>query len=367
LKYKIPVYRPSLDGNEKKYVLECLESTWISSKGKFVNLFETEFANYLGVKYATGVCNGTIALHLALLGLDLKENDEIIVPSFTYIASVNSITYVNSTPVFADILIDNWQIDHNDVIKKITPNTKGIMPVHIYGHPSNVEKLSHIAKEHNLYLVEDCAEALGSKINNKHVGTFGSVSTFSFFGNKTITTGEGGMVATNDEELFMRIKKIKGQGLAHGREYWHDVIGHNFRMTNIAAAIGLAQLERIDIILEKKKKVAKAYRQELADLPIGFQTENSNVEHSYWMFNILVENSKVREKLREYLKVKGIETRPTFYPIHTMPMYSHYNKILPVTENIAYRGITLPSNPDLNDDEIKYICNNIKTFYETDR
>ncbi|MCP4971777.1 MAG: DegT/DnrJ/EryC1/StrS family aminotransferase [Arcobacter sp.] len=364
MKYKIPVYQPSLDGNEKKYLLECLESTWISSKGRFINSFESEFAKYIGIKSASSVCNGTIALHLALLALGLKNNDEVIVPSFTYIASVNAISYVGATPVFVDILPHNWQLDPDDVIKKITPRTRAIMPVHLYGHPADMYRITEIAKENNLYLIEDCAEAFGSKINNKHVGTFGDISTFSFFGNKTITTGEGGMVVTDNEELFSRIQKLKNQGNSINQEYWQDIIGHNFRMTNMAAAIGLAQLERADIILKKKRDIANLYKNELAGLPIKFQEEYDNVEHSYWMFNILVENSTVRKKLREYLKNKLIETRPTFYPVHTMSMYSSQKQSLPISEDIGLRGITLPSYPDLSMDEINYICINIRAFYE---
>jgi perosamine synthetase len=202
--YKIPVYQPSLNGNEKKYVNECLDSTWISSKGKFVSEFENSFASYVGVKHATTVSNGTVAIHLALLALGIGEGDEVIVPTLTYISSVNTIVYTGAKPVFVDSLQETWQIDPSDVIRKITPKTKAIMAVHLYGHPCDMDALVAICKEHNLFLVEDCAEAIGTLYKGKHVGTFGDVSTFSFFGNKTITTGEGGMVITNDETLHDR-------------------------------------------------------------------------------------------------------------------------------------------------------------------
>mgnify|MGYP000636360975 FL=1 len=263
--YKIPVYQPSLTGNEKKYVNDCLDSNWISSKGKYVSLFEKEFANYLHVDYATGVCNGTVALHLALIALGIGTGDEVIVPTLTYIASVNAIAYTGARPVFVDSLPDTWQIDPQEVRRSITPQTKAIMAVHLYGHPCEMSVLKEIADEHRLFLIEDCAEAIGSKYQGRHVGTFGDVATFSFYGNKTITTGEGGMVITNDQTIFERAVHFKGQGLAKYRQYWHDVIGYNYRMTNICAAIGLAQLERIDDILSKKCRIAELYQELLKD------------------------------------------------------------------------------------------------------
>ena len=364
MKYKYPVYQPSLKGNEKKYVNECLDSTWISSKGKYVKEFEDSFANYIDVKYATGVCNGTIALHLALITLGIGQGDEVIVPTFTYISSVNTVAYTGATPIFIDSLSDTWQMDSEDVKKKITQKTKAIMPVHLYGHPCNMDKICKIAKDNNIFVIEDAAESFGSKYREKHAGTFGDIAAFSFFGNKTITTGEGGMVVTNDKTLFDRAVHFKGQGLAKYREYWHDVIGYNYRMTNICAAIGLAQLERADEIIAKKRQIAKWYDEYLNGLPIELHREADNVFHSYWMYTILVESPDIREKLREYLKDNGIETRPTFCPIHTMPMYCKKYQKHPVAEDISWRGINLPSYPDLNKADIKNICNHIKFYYK---
>jgi len=206
---KIPIYQPSLKGNEKKYVNDCLDSTWISSKGKYIPMFEENFAKYIGSKHATAVCNGTIALHLALLTLGIGPGDEVIVPTLTYIASVNAISYTGATPVFVDSVESTWQMDPDDVQKKITPKTKAIMAVHLYGHPCDLKKLQEIAKKNRLFLVEDCAEAIGTKYNGKHVGTFGDIAAFSFFGNKTITTGEGGMVVTNDKTLYNRAVHLR--------------------------------------------------------------------------------------------------------------------------------------------------------------
>lgn len=362
--YKIPVYQPSLNGNEKKYVNECLDSTWISSKGKFVNQFESAFAEYVGIKHAATASNGTVAIHLALLALGISEGDEVIVPTLTYIASVNAIAYTGATPIFVDSLEETWQISPEDVIKKITPKTKAVMAVHLYGHPCDMDPLVEICKKHNIFLIEDCAEAIGTMYKGKHVGTFGDISTFSFFGNKTITTGEGGMVVTNDETLHDRSVHFKGQGLAKHRQYWHDVIGYNYRMTNICAAIGMAQLENITQVLIEKKRVADTYRSLLANTPIVFHNQvGENVYHSYWMCSILTSDAKERDALRTHLENQGIETRPLFYPAHTMPMYSAQYQRHPVAENIGWRGVNLPSYPGLKQEEIEFICKEIKNFF----
>ena len=363
--YKIPVYQPSLNGNEKKYVNECLDSTWISSKGKFVNQFESSFAEYVGVKHAATVSNGTVAIHLALLALGISEGDEVIVPTLTYIASVNAIVYTGATPKFVDSLEDTWQINPEDVIRKITPKTKAVMAVHLYGHPCDMDSLVEICKKYNIFLIEDCAEAIGTMYNGKHVGTFGDISTFSFFGNKTITTGEGGMVVTNDETLHDRSVHFKGQGLAKHRQYWHDVIGYNYRMTNICAAIGLAQLENIEQVLNEKKRVADTYRSLLTNTPVVFHDQvGENVYHSYWMCSILTKDAKERDALRIHLENQGIETRPLFYPVHTMPMYSEQYQRHPVAESIGWRGLNLPSYPGLTEEQIEFISHLIDNFYK---
>ena len=350
-----------LIGNERKYVNECLDSTWISSKGRFVNEFELEFAKYINVNHATTVSNGTVAIHLALLALGIGPGDEVIVPTLTYIASVNAIVYTGATPVFADSLHTSWQLDPEDILKKITSKTKAVMAVHLYGHPCDMSTISEICRQKKLYLIEDCAEAIGSKFENQHVGSFGDISTFSFFGNKTITTGEGGMVVTNDETLFERAKHFKGQGLAKYREYWHDVIGYNYRMTNICAAIGLAQLEQINLILTEKERVANCYRENLQNTSLEFHKPiNNKVHHSYWMCSVLAENAKQRDTIRDFLKKNDIETRPLFYPVHTMPMYATNYQSHPIAENLGWRGINLPSYPELTNHQIKFICEKIK-------
>lgn len=359
---KIPVYQPSLTGNEKKYVNECIDSTWISSKGKFIAEFENKFAEYTGAKYAATVCNGTVALHLALVALGIGPGDEVIVPTLTYISSVNAIVYTGAIPVFVDSLEGTWQLDVEDVKRKITPATRAIMAVHLYGHPCDMEPLVLLSRKHGLFLVEDCAEGFGSLYKGRHVGTFGDIATYSFFGNKTITTGEGGMVVTNDETLHDRVVHFKGQGLAKHRQYWHDVVGYNYRMTNICAAIGLAQLEQADDFIVKKREIANWYAELLIGVPVELHREVGDVRHSYWMCSILVNDPALRDPLRDVLAEAGIETRPIFYPVHTMPMYSQKFQRHPVAESLGWRGINLPSWPGLHKEEVNFICETIRQF-----
>ncbi len=361
---RIPIYQPSLSGREKEYVMDCLDSTWISSKGSYIGRFEKDFSEKISVNHALTVSNGTVALHLALVALGIGPNDEVIVPSLTYIASVNAITYTGAKPVFVDSLPDTWQLDPMDVLQKITPKTRAIMVVHLYGHPCDMDSIMQIAEEHDLFVVEDCAEAFGSTYKGKYVGSIGHIATFSFFGNKTITTGEGGMVVTNTPELFSKAAHFRGQGLAAQREYWHDVIGYNYRMTNICAAIGLAQLEQADNFIQAKRDIALRYRKGLANLPVELHSESNDVTHTYWMNSILVEDVKDRDALRTHLAKDGIETRPLFYPIHTMPMYCAESSDYPVAEYLAARGINLPSWPTMNTQQQDLVIESIRRYFQ---
>jgi perosamine synthetase len=357
----IPIYQPDLTGNEKKYLNECIDTTWISSKGKFIDKFEEEFTNFTGAKYSTSVNNGTVAIHLAFEGLGIGIGDEVIVPTLTYIASVNPIVQVGATPVFVDSLASTWQIDPNDIKRKITSKTKAIMVVHLYGQSADMDAIMKIAEDNNLLVVEDCAEAFGTYYKGKHVGTFGDVGTFSFFGNKTITCGEGGMVTARSEVVYEKMKHLKNQGVSSEKQYWHDMVAFNYRMTNMQAAIGLAQIERAHIFISRKKEIAELYKKYLADSSVNVHQEEENTVHSYWMTSILVKKEIERETLREYLKDEGIETRPLFYPVHTMPMYNK-NEFFPIAKDLGGRGINLPSWPGLKDEEIEYICKKIKEY-----
>ena len=361
---KIPVYQPDLAGNEKKYVDECLDTTWISSKGKFVGEFEKKFAEYTGSKYAITVSNGTVALHLALMALDISTGDEVIVPSFTYIATVNAIAYTGATPVFVDSLKDTWQIDPADIERKITSKTRALMLVHLYGHPCDMDAIMAIAKKHDLLVIEDCAEAFGARYKGIHVGNFGDIAAYSFFGNKTITCGEGGMVVTNNKVLYEQAALIKNQGVSPYRQYWHDVLGYNYRMTNIAAAIGLAQLERADEFIAKKRQIAMWYKEKLKKTPVVFHDETKDIVHSFWMCSILTRDEDECEQLRKKLADAGVETRPLFYPANVLPMYAHPYQKFEVAEYLAYKGMNLPSWPNLTEKEIDYICDVIINFYK---
>jgi perosamine synthetase len=298
------------------------------------------------------------------LALDVGPGDEVIVPTLTYIASVNAIMYCGATPVFVDSNEHDWQMSPNDVSKSITKRTKAILAVHLYGQSCDMKSIMQIAKKNNLKIVEDAAEALGSSFENQKLGSYGDLATFSFYGNKTITTGEGGMVVTNNPDLHAKVVRLKGQGLAPNREYWHDIIGYNYRMTNICAAIGFAQMEHIEEVLAKKTKIANWYKQYLPK-HLKYQEQMESTFHSYWMFSILVPKSEDREPLRDYLKDKGIETRPLFYPIHSMPMYeppSSSGRGFPVACDLASRGINLPSYPDLQQNDIIEICFHIEKY-----
>lgn len=363
--YRFPVYQPSLKGNERKYLNDCIDTNWLTWQGKYVKEFENKFSDYIGIEYSSTTCNATVGLHLALLALGVGVDDEVIVPTLTYIASVNAIVYCGATPVFCDVDPETWLIDPLEIQKKITDRTKAIMVVHVYGLPCNMDEIKSIADENGIAVIEDCAESFGSKYKGKYTGTIGDVGVFSFFGNKTITTGEGGMVVSNNKTIIERVNLFKGQGLARHREYWHEVVGFNYRMTNLSAAIGLAQLERADEIIEKKILIASWYFEGLRGLPLTYQESTGDVKHTWWMFTILVHDMNIRTTLRNFLKENGVETRPVFHPVHTMPMYNDNFQQLKIAEDIGWRGINLPSYPDLTKEDIKEICSLIILFYNT--
>jgi len=362
MEIKYPVYQPLLNGNEKKYVDDCLDSNWISSRGKYINLFEEKFAKYVEIEHATSVCNGTAAVLLALLTLDIKAGDEVIVPTLVYVAVPNMILVAGATPVFVDSLPTTWQMDPEDIKRKLSPKTKAVIAVHNYGHPCDMDAIKEICDQNKLFLIEDCAEALGSKFRNKHVGHWGDISTYSFFANKTITTGEGGMLITHSKELIERAFHLKNQGVTN-RVYWHDVLANNYRMTNIAAAIGLAQLERIDEVLKRKAEIATIYRELFEGASVECHKQHENVVHSYWMCSILTHKSVQRDPLRQFLLNHGIETRPLFYPAHTMPVYVNYaSEGLEVATDLSARGLNLPSFPALSDEDVRFIASKVLSF-----
>ncbi|MCS4091848.1 DegT/DnrJ/EryC1/StrS aminotransferase family protein [Rhizobium sp. BK176] len=360
---RIPVYEPQLGGNVSAYVNECLSTGWISSRGQFISKFEDAFARYVGAEAATTVSNGTVAIHLALEALGIGPGDEVIVPSFTYIASVNTILQTGARPVFVDSLDATLQVDPVLVEAAITPRTKAIMVVHLYGHPCDMDAIVEICHRRGLLLVEDCAEAFGTRWKGQHVGTFGDAATFSFFGNKTITTGEGGMVLARDHGVMEKCRRLKSQGVSPTREYWHDMLAFNYRMTNIQAAIGLAQLELAEDFLQRKSKIAQYYALRFSGLPARTHVPVGDVTHSYWMCSLIVDQAEVRDSLRSHLSERNIETRPFFPMAHGMP-HCQTDQVLPIGENLSARGINLPSYPGLTDEQLDHICGSVCEFFD---
>jgi perosamine synthetase len=364
---RISVASPLLTGNELAYVTDCIKTNWISSQGKYVRQFEALFSEYHKGRQAIAVSNGTVALHLALVALNIKEGDEVIVPDLTFAASVNAVIYTGATPVLADIDPETWNIDVEQIRKLITPRTKAIMPVHLYGQPCEMGKIMQIAKEHNLLVIEDCAEALGSYYNDIPIGCFGDAATFSFYGNKTISTGEGGMVLFKDTAMAERAAVLRDHGMLKSKRYWHQEVGFNYRLTNIQAAIGVAQFERLSDFVEAKKQISKKYNSAFADIPyLQLPIEQINCSNSYWLYTMLVRSNAPfsRDKLIEHLHAKGIETRPVFFSLHEMPPYEKYGACeeLNVSKLVSGCGISLPSSVNLTTTELDYVCKSVKNF-----
>lgn len=354
---RIPIYQPGLHGNERRYVLDCLDSNWISSKGKYVRLFEESIEHYVGGVSATSCSNGTVALHLALLALNIGPGDEVIVPAFTYIASVNAIKYVGASPVFVDSDINSWNATAESIKGKITPATKAIMCVHIYGVPCDMDSIIDLAKDNGLKVIEDCAEALGSIYKGEHVGVKSDISTFSFFGNKTITTGEGGMVFAANKTLISKVAHLKSQAVSTTVDYWHDSIGYNYRLTNIASAIGLAQIERIDEILESKRRIAVMYRRALEPKGLIFQEVARRCLSSSWLNVIQLPSPSVLQRVKDRMSRANIEVRPAFPLVPEMPPYKNVtSETFPNAKAISDTAICLPSFPDLTEKKVSVIC-----------
>ncbi len=363
----IPVCEPLLLGKELEYVTDCLKTNWISSVGKYVTEFEQRFAEYCGCRYGISTTSGTTALHLALTSLGIGQGDEVIVPSFTMAASVFAILYTGAKPVLIDSEPNTWNMDVTKLDEKITPRTRAIMPVHIYGHPCDMEPIMEIANKHRVFVVEDAAEAHGAEYKDKKVGGIGHIGCFSFYANKMITTGEGGMVVTNSDEVAENAKHLKDQAYCPGKRFLHTDIGFNYRMTNIQAAIGLAQLENIEQFIDRRRGNAFLYNQALKDMPgIVLPPEKEGVKNVYWMYCILIgkDSSISRDELMRRLKEKGIDTRTFFIPMHQQPAFLNRGLFkgerYPVAEELSEKGLYLPSSSGLKKEEIEYTCQAIK-------
>ncbi len=358
----IPVAEPVLTGNELAYVTDCVTSSWVSSIGKYIPRFEEEFARFCGVRYGVATSNGTTALHLALAILGIGPGDEVIVPTLTFIATANVVRYTGATPVFADSEPRTWNIDPADVARKITRRTKAIIPVHLYGHPAEMDAINALAREHNLVVIEDAAEAHGAAYQGRRVGALARLAAFSFYGNKIITTGEGGMLTTDDDALAEQARWLRDHGMSPTRRYWHPVIGYNYRLTNLQAALGVAQMERIEEFIARKRAIATLYSDLLRGTPgITLPPEAPWAKNVYWMFSILVDDAfgLGRDPLMAHLKSRGIDSRPFFHPIHTMPPYATGTS-LPVAERLSRQGINLPSSVALTDDDVRRVVRAIQ-------
>jgi perosamine synthetase len=358
----IPVSAPYLGDEELGYVADCVRSGWISSLGEFVSRFEEKFSAYCGCRHGVAVSNGTTALHLALVALGIGPGDEVIVPTLTFIATANAVHYTGATPVFVDSDPRTWSMDPEDVLSRITPRTRAIIPVHLYGFPVDMDPILSAAKERGIDVIEDAAEAHGARCRGRVVGSLGRMGCFSFYGNKIVTTGEGGMVVTNDASLAERLRSLRDHGMSKDRRYWHPEVGFNYRLTNLQAAVGVAQVEKIGKILDRKRKIARLYDELLSGVGgITLPPKTSWAEEVCWLYSILVEPPfrLDRDSLMAALALRGIETRPFFWPLHEQPPYRSTDPF-PVAESLARKGMNLPSGAGLAEKDVVAVAEAIR-------
>lgn len=363
----IPISQPSLGELERRYLIDAFDSGWISSIGRYIEEFERSFAAYCGTAHAVAVSNGTAAIHLALKALGIGEGDEVIVPDLTFVATANAVRHASGVPVMVDVDRETMCMDPAALARAITPKTRAVIPVHLYGHPADMDRIMRIAKERGIAVIEDAAEAHGAAIGMKRVGSFGRCGTFSFFGNKIMTTGEGGMITTDDGELAGRLRFLRDHGMSREKKYWHTEIGYNYRMTNLQAAIGLAQLQRIDSLIEQKCAVIERYRRNLSGMSqVTLNPCKPGFKNTYWMLCLSFNGWKERSRADSMagLNRRKIDTRPFFYPLTEMPMYNSPVHETPVAHDLSYRGINLPSYVGISTEQIDYICENVIDLLE---
>lgn len=356
-----PIAIPNLNGNEFKYLTDAFLTTWISSSGRYIDRFEGDFSSYSDCNHGVSVSNGTAALHLALVVLGIGEGDEVIIPDLTFGATINAVLHANAIPVIVDVEESSWCINPEKIKKAITTRTKAIIPVHLYGQPCDMGAIMKIAKKYKLKVVEDCAEAHGAMYKNQKVGSFGDIGCFSFFGNKVITTGEGGMCTTNSSLLDERMRILRDHGMSREKKYWHTVVGFNYRMTNLQAAIGVAQLERIESIHRNRLKYEDCYRLLLDEKEFTFQDDLINRQRITWLVSFLVDKGNDRDQYIDKLKKHGIDARPFFYPLSIMKIYQEYCSVnTPVAKKVSSLGLNLPTYENLKGiAEIKDILSNV--------
>jgi perosamine synthetase len=360
-----PVSMPFLEGRELEYVTDAVKSGWVSSLGNYVSRFEKDFAQFCGVEHAITVTNGTAALHLGLHAMDIGAGDEVIVPDLSFIATANAVLVAGATPVFCDVESDSLCIDPARIEELITPRTKAIMPVHLYGHPADMGAIAEIAARRDLKVIEDAAEAHGSAIGDRRVGGLGDCAAFSFYANKNMTTGEGGMITTNDKDLAGEIRILRDHAMSPEKRYWHERMGFNYRMTNLQAAVGCAQMEEIDTFLKRRRALYEGYVERLADVQgLRLNREAEGTTNSFWMICAEIDDAdaNTRDRICAALHGHGVDTRPYFYPMSEMPYLE--SAPTPVAHSAAGRGFNLPTYLNLNESDLDYICMALKTVLE---
>jgi len=365
---QVPVNEPLLDGNEKKYLLECIDTGWISSEGPFVRQLEEKLATYFDRKFAVAVCNGTIAIDVAVDALELRAGDEVIMPSFTIISCVSGLLRKGCVPIFVDQQPDSWNMDVHQIQQKITSRTKAIMVVHIYGLPVDMDPILELAKKHSLLVIEDAAEMIGQTYKGKKCGGFGDISTLSFYPNKHITTGEGGMILTDNPRLAERCRSLRNLCFVPEKRFIHYELGYNARMTNLQAAIGLAQFERINEFLEKKRSIGAFYQKHLMNLPFVTPPlkKTSYAENIYWVFGLVLDHEYEHDAqyaMTELAKL-GVGTRPFFWGLHEQPVLKKYQfykeEKFPVCENLSRNGFYIPSGLAVTENQMLYVVEKVK-------
>jgi perosamine synthetase len=357
----IPIYKPLIEDEEVNAVSKVVRSGWVSSKGKELKVFEDHFSKYIGRKAGVSTSSGTTALHLALAALGIRKGDEVVAPDFTFVSPVNAVIYQNAEPVLVDAEYETFGADPDKIKEAISKRTKAVVVAHMYGNAARIDEIKEITEDKGVYLIEDCAESIGAKYNGKMVGSRGIISCFSFYGNKIITTGEGGMCLTDDYEIGEKLSTLRDHGMKPEKRYWHDEVGFNYRMTNMQAALGLAQLKKIDQIIARKRKIAAQY-QELLSNRLEVQSDPPNQESVFWLYSVLSKSGTVRERILRELEKNDIESRRFFHPVHTMPPYRNFRFISQkrkVSNDISRRGFNLPSYPGISQEELTLVSETV--------
>jgi perosamine synthetase len=358
---QIPVSEPYLTSEAKSYVMDCLDSGWISSKGSYVTELEVLFAQRTGVTHAISVSNGTAALHLAVLAADIGPGDEVIIPDLTFAATANAVLHCGAVPVLVDVNRQDWTIDVSLIEAAITEKTKAIIPVHLYGNLADMAAINELAVRHQLLVIEDCAESLGATYKGSPTGSLGDMGCFSFFANKLITTGEGGMVTTNSAELARKVRSLRDHGMSVDRRYWHEIAGLNYRMTNLQAAVGVSQMAYFDQFVEKRRHIEQLYQHYLSKLPgIIFMQVPAQCQSVNWLTSLRVDpgltGGIAASDIARQLRLQGVETRAFFFPLHQQPPYQANAAQFPVSLLLSSQGLSLPTYYRLTDEQIKFVC-----------